>query len=98
MKHKKYEEGFATASGKVDLYSSVLEKSGADPLPCFREPPETPVSAPEVAREYPLILNTGRPPPQVVPLFHSKHRQLGIGMRERHPDPLTGHCCVKFTK
>jgi len=21
-------------------------------------------------------------------MFHSEHRQLGIGMRERHPDPL----------
>ncbi len=85
-KYKKYEEeGFGTASGKVDLYSSVLEKLGADPLPYFREPPETPISAPEVAREYPLTLNTGG---RVMPLFHSEHRQLGIGMREKHPDPL----------
>jgi len=85
-RYKKYEEeGFATTSGKVELYSSVLDKLGVDPLPYYREPPETPVSAPETAKEYPLILNTGG---RFMPMFHSEHRQLGIGMRERHPDPL----------
>jgi thiosulfate reductase / polysulfide reductase chain A len=37
-KYKKYEEeGFATASGKLELYSTVMEKLGKDPLPlrCF---------------------------------------------------------------
>lgn len=85
-RYKKYEEeGFATASGKVELYSTVLEKLGEDPLPYYQEPPETPVSVPDVAKEYPLILNTGG---RFMPMFHSEHRQLGIGMRERHPDPL----------
>jgi anaerobic selenocysteine-containing dehydrogenase len=85
-KYKKYEEeGFATASGKVELYSSVLKKLGQDPLPYYQEPPESPVSTPEVAKEYPLILNTGG---RFMPMFHSEHRQLGIGMREKHPDPL----------
>lgn len=84
--YKKYEkEGFATASGKLELYSTVLEKLGAEPLPYFIEPPESPVSAPELLEEYPLTLNTGG---RFMPMFHSEHRQLGIGMRERHPDPL----------
>ena len=84
--YKKYEEkGFATASGKLELYSTVLEKLGSDPLPYYAEPPESPVSTPEVAKDYPLILNTGG---RFMPMFHSEHRQLGIGMRERHPDPL----------
>ena len=43
------------------------------------------MSAPEVFKDYPLILNTGG---RFMPMFHSEHRQLGIGMRERHPDPL----------
>ncbi len=35
---KKYEKtGFATPSGKVELYSSVLEGFGFDPLPYFRD-------------------------------------------------------------
>ncbi len=85
-KYRKYEEeGFATASGKLELASSVIEKLGQDPLPYYQEPPESPVSTPEIAKEYPLILNTGG---RFMPMFHSEHRQLGIGMRERHPDPL----------
>jgi thiosulfate reductase/polysulfide reductase chain A len=85
--YKKYEKnGFPTATGKVELYSTVFEKLGYDPLPYYEEPPESPVSTPEVAKEYPLILNTGG---RFMPMFHSEHRQLGIGMRERHPDPLT---------
>ena len=84
--YKKYEtEGFATASGKVELYSSVFEKLGYDPLPSHRELPESPVSTPDIAGEYPLILTTGG---RFMPMFHSEHRQLGIGMREKHPDPL----------
>jgi len=30
-------EGFATASGKLELASSVLEKLGGDPLPFYEE-------------------------------------------------------------
>ncbi|MFC1903047.1 molybdopterin-dependent oxidoreductase [Chloroflexota bacterium] len=77
--------GFATPSGKVELYSNVLEKLGYDPLPFYEEPPESPISMPEVAKDYPLILTTGG---RFRPQYHSEHRQLGLGMRERHPDPL----------
>ncbi|MCR4420810.1 MAG: molybdopterin-dependent oxidoreductase [Clostridia bacterium] len=77
--------GFATPSGKVELYSKVLEELGYDPLPFYEEPPESPLRTPEIAREYPLILTTGG---RIRPLFHSEHRQLGIGMREQHPEPM----------
>lgn len=41
FKTRKYlKTGFATPSGKVELYSSVLESLGLDPLPYFREEPE----------------------------------------------------------
>ncbi len=41
FKFKKYEQtGFATPSGKVELYSSVLENLGHDPLPYYRERPQ----------------------------------------------------------
>ncbi|PCI51140.1 MAG: dehydrogenase [Moraxellaceae bacterium] len=40
LRFRKYEKtGFATPSGKVELYSSVLEGFGFDPLPYFREDP-----------------------------------------------------------
>jgi thiosulfate reductase/polysulfide reductase chain A len=84
---KKYERvGFATPTGKIELYSTVFEKLGYDPLPYYEEPPESPVRTPELLDEYPLILNTGG---RFMPQFHSEHRQLGIGLREMHPDPLT---------
>jgi anaerobic selenocysteine-containing dehydrogenase len=83
---KHYERvGFATPTGKVELYSTVFEKLGYDPLPYYEEPPESPVRTPELLDEYPLILNTGG---RFMPQFHSEHRQLGIGLREMHPDPL----------
>ena len=78
--------GFATPSGKVELYSRVLEELGYDPLPYYEEPPESPVSTPEVAVEYPLILNTGA---NFRPMFHSENRHWGMGYREQHPDPIT---------
>jgi thiosulfate reductase/polysulfide reductase chain A len=86
LEFKKYEKkGFATNTGKFELYSTVLEQLGYDPLPYFAEPPESPVSRPDVAKDYPLILITGG---RSVPQYHSEHRQLGMGMRERHPDPI----------
>ena len=77
--------GFATPSGKVELYSHVLEELGYDPLPYYEEPPESPISTPEVAKEYPYILITGG---NFRPMFHSENRQIGIGTREQYPDPL----------
>jgi thiosulfate reductase/polysulfide reductase chain A len=77
--------GFATPSGRVELYSNVLKELGYDPLPFYEEPPESPVRTPEIAEEYPFILITGG---RFRPMFHSENRQIGIGMREQHPDPL----------
>jgi len=84
-KYRKYEEvGFATPSGKVEIYSSILEKLGYDPLPNYEEPVESPVSMPELAEDYPLILiNGGR----FRPMFQSEYRQVE-SLRRMHPDPL----------
>ena len=85
MTYRKFEkEGFKTPTGKVELYSSVFEKYGYDPLPCFREPPESPVSSPEVFKEYPYILCTGN---RHLEYFHSEGRQIP-SLRRRVPDPL----------
>lgn len=86
IQFKKYErQGFATNTGKFEFYSTVLEKLGYDPLPYYMEPPESPISTPEVAKNYPLILITGG---RSVPQYHSEFHQMGTGMRERHPDPI----------
>ncbi len=83
--YKRYQKvGFATPTGKVELYSTILEKLGYDPLPQFKEPPETPFSQPQLAEKYPLILITGG---RVQPYYHSEHRQVA-SLRKMHPDPI----------
>ncbi len=74
VEYKKYEkEGFDTPTGKVELYSTVFEKHGYDPLPTFREPPASPLSTPELLQDYPLILFTGG---RYIAYFHSEGRQI----------------------
>lgn len=82
--YKKYEkEGFRTPSGKVEIYSERLEELGYDPLPPYREPNEGPVSTPDVARSYPLILTSGA---RVLEYVHSRLRNLPR-LRQLVPDP-----------
>ena len=58
--YRKYEQtGFGTPTGKFELWSTILEGWGQDPLPGHVEPAESPVSRPDLAEKYPLILNTG---------------------------------------
>jgi anaerobic selenocysteine-containing dehydrogenase len=77
MVYRKYErKGFATPSGKVELYSQRLkdfEALGGNPLPSFTEPPESPYSQPNLFKEYPLILTTGGRKPVY---RHSEFRRL----------------------
>ncbi len=81
---RKYEEkGFNTPTGKIELYSTHLEKYGYDPLPSFEEPPESPVSQPELAKDYPFILITGARIPMY---FQSEFRQLPK-LRKGRPEP-----------
>jgi anaerobic selenocysteine-containing dehydrogenase len=85
MEYQKYKrQGFSTPTGKVELYSTIMEKLGYDPLPQYREIPESPESKPEMSREYPYILVTGARSPV---FFHSEHRMLPW-LREVHPDPI----------
>jgi anaerobic selenocysteine-containing dehydrogenase len=76
--------GFPTPTGKVELYSTVMEELGYDPLPYYREPNESPYSTPELAKEYPLILSAGGRQPYY---FHSQYRQVPW-LRERQPYPI----------
>ena len=85
VKYFKYKErGFSTPTGKFELYSTVMDKLGYDPLPQFREPLESPYSPSGLNASYPYILITGRRLPG---FFHSENRQLPW-LRELHPDPL----------
>jgi anaerobic selenocysteine-containing dehydrogenase len=82
--YRKYlKKGFNTPSGKVELYSSLCEKWGYEPLPVYHEPDETPVGCPELVREYPLVLTNAHEATYV----HSQDRYLETYRRER-PEPL----------
>ena len=82
--YRKYEKtGFNTPSGKVELYSSRLEEWGFDPLPVYHEPPESPYSEPELAKEYPLVFTNRK----FGPFKHSGGRQIAT-LRGSQPEPL----------
>ena len=76
--------GFKTPTGKVELYSTIMEELGYDPLPYFEEPSESPYRTPELYKEYPLILSTGG---RVSYYFHSQYRQ-NPWLRELQPYPI----------
>ena len=82
---KSYEKaGFQTPSGKVEIASSVLADHGFDPLPNYKEPPESPLSTPELAEKYPLVLTSGA---RVMAYTHSQFRNLE-SLRKMMPEPL----------
>jgi anaerobic selenocysteine-containing dehydrogenase len=77
-------KGFATASGRVEIYCSDYEQFPIDPVSFYREPPESPISTPDLAQEYPLVLTTGG---RIIPLYHSEGRVPGTGTRSMYPWP-----------
>ena len=85
LKYQKYRtEGFSTPTRKLELYSTVLEKMGYDPLPQFHEAPGSLYSAPELHKDYPYILVTGR---RIPVFFCSEGRQVPC-LRDRYKDPI----------
>jgi anaerobic selenocysteine-containing dehydrogenase len=82
--YKYREKGFRTPSGKVELYCRALERMGYEPLPVYREPPESPVSRPDLVERFPLVLTTGA---RRAEYFHSELRQIG-SLRKRRPYPV----------
>ena len=81
--HKYEKKGFPTPSGKMEFTSTILKEAGFDPLPVYREPTISPVSAPETAEEYPLVLGTGIRLPMYV---HSRTFRNSWD-RALHPHP-----------
>jgi len=77
-------EGFRTASGKIELYSALLERLGHEPLPTYTEPRESPISTPGLFKEFPLTLTTGT---REIEWYHSEHRHLDR-LRRRNPQPV----------
>jgi anaerobic selenocysteine-containing dehydrogenase len=67
-RHAKYAEldakgaprGFATPSRKVELYSQTFLDHGYPALPDFSEPPVGPVTRPDLATRFPLVLTSAK--------------------------------------
>ncbi len=74
---------FCTASGKVELKSSVFEEFGLPGFPQYIGPAENETDDPEVAAEYPIVLTTGG---GFMPFHHSEHFNNPI-IRYIKPDP-----------
>jgi anaerobic selenocysteine-containing dehydrogenase/Fe-S-cluster-containing dehydrogenase component len=93
IQYKKWEKGllradgkpgFSTPTGKVEFASEILREHGMEALPLYREPVHSPVSTPDLAKKYPLIMNAG----SRVPYFcHSKDRELPW-LRRYMQDPV----------
>jgi len=76
--------GFGTSTGKVEFVSTQLESIGQPGLPVYNEPYWSPISTPEVARDYPLVLTSGG---RSRNYMHSQGCYLST-LRDREPDPL----------
>lgn len=79
-----------TPSGKIEIYSKTLAEAGYDPIPVYREPTQSPIQSPGLAREYPLILNTGARIPEYthwqMKSISALRRQAPGPIAEVHPD------------
>jgi anaerobic selenocysteine-containing dehydrogenase len=73
---------FATPTGKVELYSTIFEAMGVDPIPVFQEPPESPMRTPELFKKFPFIYTHYR----IHGYMHSEGRQIRR-QRQLTPEP-----------
>ena len=89
-RYRKYAErdgeaprGFTTPSRRVEVYSEQLHAIGQDPLPSYVEPAASPLSRPDLAPDYPLVLTSAK----VTSFCHSQFRGIPA-LRRKAPDPL----------
>src|SRR2546428_4212275 len=84
-RHEKYrEKGFATPSGLVEIWSERFAEAGAAPLPRYEEPAESPVTTPDVARDFPLVMTNAKLPQ----FLHSQHRGVAASPRTQPRPPI----------
>ncbi len=92
MEYKKWQKGglrpdgkpgFDTPTGKFEIWSTILEEYGHEPLPRYIEPVEGPLGSPPVAGEFPLVFNSGA---RTRNDFCSQHHNVP-GLVEDYPEP-----------
>ena len=76
--------GFNTPTGKLEITSEWLRSYGHEPLPRYTEPNESPLSSPELAEGFPLVLTTGA---RTRSEFRSQHRNIPSLVKMR-PEPV----------
>ena len=82
--YRKHEtSGFATPSGRVELFSSRLQRVGHDPLPRYDPPSMSPAARPSLVHRFPLRLTCAKWPQ----FCHTQQRQIA-SLRRAVPDPL----------
>ena len=86
-KHKKINKdgkprGFATPSKRVELYCHKFAAAGYPALPEYIEPALSPVSRPDVAADFPLVLTNAKN----TTFVHSQQRAL-TSLRKALPEP-----------
>ena len=88
LEYYRYQKnGFKTPSGKVEIYSSIFEKNGCDPLPTYTEPFQSPQKTPEMTKAYPLIMTSARRP-----FFrHTENRQNPLLREQCRFSPVRIH-------
>jgi anaerobic selenocysteine-containing dehydrogenase len=77
--------GFNTPTGRIELWSTAFDDFDLPQTTYWKEPTESPVSAPALFSEFSFVLTTGQ---RAYEFFHSEHRQVET-MREFHPDPIS---------
>lgn len=75
---------FATPTRKIEIYSQALADIGFDPLPTYLEPHRSPMSAPELLEQYPLILSTGN---RNLYYTHGQFRNVK-SLSAKNPEPM----------
>jgi cysteine desulfurase NifS len=92
MEYKKWEKGklrpdgkpgFDTPTGKFEIWSTVLEDQGYEPLPKYTEPREGPIGSPTLFKEFSLVFNSGARPHTD---FRSQHHGIS-GLAKDNPEP-----------
>jgi anaerobic selenocysteine-containing dehydrogenase len=90
-RHRKYASagddgvpaGFATPTGRIELYVEGFLDIGQPPVPTFVEPALSPRSRPDLAEEFPLVLTCTK----ALHFCETQHRQVA-SLRRHVPDPL----------
>jgi anaerobic selenocysteine-containing dehydrogenase len=91
LRHRRFAEiddatgaprGFQTPTKKVELWALRFADHGLPPLPEYVEPAWSPVSRPDLAERFPLVLTNAKRPQYM----HSQHRGLP-SLRKAAPNP-----------